>query len=381
MRRTIVALLVVAVVAPLAWRWLRPERVPVRAVAVERGAVERTATNTRAGNVEARRRADLSPDQGGRVARLPHAKGDRVRAGEVLLELEGSIERGQIELSEREVAAAAAERRRACLAAERAAREVERNRRLAEEKIVAADVLDRLESAASEAAAACDVAVAGEKQAAATLSLARTGLAKRTLVAPFDGVLADVSTEVGEWVSPSLPALPVPPVLDLIDPTSIYFSLPMDEVDAASLKPGLPARVTVDSHPGRTFAAKVARVAPYVLDVERQNRTVEIEVELVDPTEAAGLLPGTSADVEVVLERRENVLRLPTASVLAGDTVLAIAGDRLVAKKFERGLSNWDFVEVRSGLGEAEQVVAAVDREEIAAGARVEIVSGEPDGR
>jgi HlyD family secretion protein len=207
--------------------------------------------------------------------------------------------------------------------------------------------------------------------------MARTALAKRTVTAPFDGVLAELSTEVGEWVTPAPPAVPVPPVLDLVDPTSIHLALPMDEVDAARLRPGLSARATVDSHPGSSFAGRIARVAPYVLDLEAQNRTVEIEVELDDAALAERLLPGTSADVEVILDRREGVLRLPTASILAGDRVLVVAGDRLVERTIERGLSNWEWTEVRGGLAEGERAVAAVDDKRIRAGARAEIVAGD----
>jgi len=372
-RRILLALLAVALLALAARRWLAPETVTVRAVAVERGVVERTATNTRAGTVEARQRAKLSPDQGGRVAAVPHRKGDMVHAGDVVLRLDDSLERGQVDLARRQLAAASAERERVCVAAERARRELERNRRLAEQEILAADLLDRYESAAREADAACAVAAAGEASGRASLALAETALDKRTLTAPFDGVVADLSTEVGEWVTPSPPAVPVPAVIDLIDPRSIYLSLPMDEVDSARLARGLVARATVDSHPGRTFPARVARVAPYVLDLEAQNRTVEIEVELDDAALAASLLPGTSADIEVVLERRESVLRLPTAAILAGDRVLAIAGDRLVEKTIRRGLANWDFTEIESGLAEGERVVAAIDRPEIVAGARVAV--------
>lgn len=362
-----------ALVGLAARRWLAPEILPVRAVAVERGVVERTATNTRAGTVEARQRAKLSPDQGGRVAAVPHRKGDRVRAGDVVLRLDDSLERGQVDLARRQLAAAAAERDRVCLAAERARRELERNRRLAEQEILAADLLDRYDSAAREADAGCTAAAAGEASGRASLALAETALAKRTLAAPFDGIVADLSTEVGEWVTPSPPAVPVPAVIDLIDPRSIYLSLPMDEVDSARLTAGLEVRATVDSHPGRAFAARVVRVAPYVLDLEAQNRTVEIEVELDDATLAASLLPGTSADVEVVLERRDGVLRLPTSAILAGDRVLAITAGRLVEKTITRGLANWDFTEVVSGLAEGEPVVAAIDRPEIVAGARVAI--------
>lgn len=373
LKRLLVAAALAAVLALIAWRALAPERVRVRVVAVERGAVEWTATNSRAGTVEARLRAKISPDQGGRVAELPHRRGDRVRKGEALLRLDDSLERGQVAVARRDVAAARAEGERACLAAALARRELERNRRLADEKILAADLLDRLESAAREADAACGASRAGAERAAAALALAETALDKRTVYAPFDGILAELSTEVGEWVTPAPPAVPVPPVLDLIDPTSIHLSLPMDEVDAARLAPGLPARATIDSHPDRTFPGRVARVAPYVLDLEAQNRTVEVEVELDDERLAETLLPGTSADVEVILERRDGVLRLPTASILAGDRVLVVEEDALVERTIERGLSNWDFTEIVAGLEEGERVVAAIDRPEIRAGARVEI--------
>jgi HlyD family secretion protein len=197
------------------------------------------------------------------------------------------------------------------------------------------------------------------------------------LRAPFDAVVAEVGIEVGEWTTPSPPALPVPPVIDLVDPTSIYVTAPMDEVDAGRIRAGQPVRVTVDSHPGESFAGEVERVAPYVLDVEAQNRTVEIEVELADAELAASLLPGTSADVEVVLDAREGVLRIPTAALLSGEKALALEDGGLVSRSLEIGLRNWDVTEVRSGLAEGEQVVVSLDRAEVKAGARATVAPAE----
>jgi HlyD family secretion protein len=191
------------------------------------------------------------------------------------------------------------------------------------------------------------------------------------LRAPFDGVVADSSIEVGEWSTPSPPAMPVPSVLDIIDPSSIYVSAPMDEVDSARLAPGLPARVTVDSHAGKQFPGRVVRVASYVLDVEEQNRTVEIEVELDDRTFAATLLPGTSADVEVVLETRPGVLRVPSSALLSGDKVLVVENGRLAQRTVEVGLRNWDVSEIRGGLARGDAVVVSLDRPEVVPGARV----------
>jgi len=353
----------------------RTEAIEVEVATVERGRVERTATNTRAGTVEAHRRAKLSPEVGGRAVSIPYREGDRVEAGAVVLELDAALEKGEIELRKRQLSAAAAEAQRACLAAERAEREVTRNRQLAADELVAEDVLDRLESAAREADAACAAARASRDSAEAAIRVAREAAAKKTLVAPFAAIVADVSVEVGEFTTPSPPAVPVPPVLDLYDPASIYVSLPMDEVDAASLRTGLPARVTVDSYSGRTFPGTVARVAPYVLDVEAQNRTVEIDVELDDAEFASKLLPGTSADVEVILESRDDALRIPTAALLTGDKALVVEGETLVERELEIGLRNWDFVEARSGLSEGERVVTSLDREEVRAGAKVTVAA------
>jgi HlyD family secretion protein len=147
----------------------------------------------------------------------------------------------------------------------------------------------------------------------------------------------------------------------------------MDEVDSASIRAGQPAKVTVDSHPGREFAGSVSRVAPYVLDLEAQNRTVEIEVELRDVETAATLLPGTSADVEVVLEARDRVLRLPTSALLEGDRVLVTDDGRLEERSVEIGLKNWDYAEVTAGLETGQRVVVSLDRVEVRAGARVEV--------
>lgn len=353
----------------------RTEAIEVEVAAVEHGRVERTATNTRAGTIEARRRAKLSPEIGGRAVRIPYREGERVEAGAVVLELDAALERAEIELRRRQLASAAAEAERACLAAERAGREVERNRQLAADELVAEDLLDRLESAAREAEAGCAAARAGRDSAQAAIGVAREAAAKKVLIAPFPAIVADVSVEVGEYTTPSPPAVPVPPVIDLYDPGSIYVSLPMDEVDAASLRPGLPARVTIDSHAGRTFPGTVARVASYVLDVEAQNRTVGIEVELDDDAFAATLLPGTSADVEVILEARDGALRMPTAGLLTGDRALVVEGEALAERELEVGLRNWDFVEIRSGLAEGDRVVVSLDREEVRAGARVTVAA------
>jgi HlyD family secretion protein len=144
----------------------------------------------------------------------------------------------------------------------------------------------------------------------------------------------------------------------------------MDEVDSARIHIGQSVRITLDSLPGRAFPGHVVRVAPYVLDVEAQNRTVETEVEFDEAASATTLLPGTSADVEVILSAREGALRIPTSALLEGGKVLVLESGRLVERTVTPGLRNWDFTEVEHGLREGERIVVSFERPEITPGAR-----------
>jgi len=373
-RLAILAALVGLIVA-LRATVLKPDPVAVTVTAVDRGTVEQTITNSRAGTVRARRRAKLSPEIGGVVVEIPHREGSRVAAGDVVLRLDDHLQRAELELTLRELTASEAKRNEACLRAERAVRERDRQQRLADDAIISEDLLDQAVTAAETSAAACAAAKAAVGSAAGQVTLAEAQLRKTLLRAPFAAVVADVWIEVGEWATPSPPALPVPPVLDLIDPSSIYVSAPMDEVDAGTLRPDLPVRVTVDSRPGEELAGRILRVAPYVEDVEEQNRTVEIEVEIEDQELAATLLPGTSADVEVILDTRQSVLRVPTLALVEGRQVLVIEDGVLVAKEVETGLSNWNWTEIVSGIAEGDQVVTSLDRTGVEVGAEV-VVEG-----
>ena len=135
----------------------------------------------------------------------------------------------------------------------------------------------------------------------------------------------------------------------------------------------VPVIVTVDSHPGVEFAGRVSRVAPYVVDIESQNRTVEIEVEFDGGTAAARLLPGTSADVEVILAVQEDVLRIPFSALLDGDRVLTADDGVIEELSVEVGLRNWDWVEVKSGLNPGQRAVVSLDRAEVVSGAKVTV--------
>ena len=356
---------------------LTPELIPVKVVALGRGTVESTITNTKAGTVRARRRAHLSPEIGGRVVEIGRREGESVKLGESIIVLDGARQRAQLRLAQESLRAAQAARREACIQRDRAGRDLERKRELAAQKIVSDDLLDQLQSIFEASNASCKRVAAEVDRAQAQIAAAEIELEKMVIRAPFDGVIAEVAIEVGEWITPSPPLIQAPAVVDVIDLSSLYISAPMDEVDSAAIHAGQHAKLTVDSHPDAQFEGTVVRVAPYVLDFVAQNRTVEIEVELVDTEVAAKLLPGTSADVEVVLESHDEALRLPTSALLENSRVLVANDGKLEERPVEIGLKNWDYAEVTGGLDEGQRVVISLERVEVKAGARVEVVETE----
>ena len=85
------------------------------------------------------------------------------------------------------------------------------------------------------------------------------------------------------------------------------------------------------------------------------------------------LLPGTTADVEIVLRSKEGALRIPTYALLEGNKVLVVREERLVSVPVTTGLRNWEWVEVVSGISPGDRVVTSLDRAEVKEGARVTI--------
>lgn len=373
LRAVAVVVVLAALVLALRATVFAPDPVPVTVYEAARGRVEETVTNSEAGTVSSRRRAELSPEIGGRVAALPVREGETVEAGSLLLRLADEDYRAQVELKARSLEAARASARQSCREAEQAQLELDRLLRLSDEQIVSQDAVDRARSQRDVTAAACEAGKAGIAQAEAALTQARVQLGKTVIRAPFTGVVADVRTEVGEWITPSPTGVPVPPVIELFAPEEIYVSAPLDEVHLADVRVGLPVRITMDAYRDEELRGTVERVAPYVVDVRDQNRTFEIDVAFDDPGRAAKIPPGTSADVEVILDVREDVLRVPSYAIIRGERVLVVRGGELVSVDVEQGLSNWEFTEISAGLEPGDRVVVSLDREEVRAGALVTV--------
>ena len=373
LRRWLIRLSVLAVLIGGGWfAWWKlsaPKPIEVGVATVGEGKVEATVSNTRAGTVKACRRAKLSPQGGGQIARLLVHEGDRVKAGQILIELWSEDLEAQIKLAREQVDSARAHRNEACAASAAARRDAVRQRQLAGKGFISEAAIDQSVSNADVKEATCKAAVTDIAAALARVSAARAGLDRSVLKAPFAGIVAEVTGELGEYSTPSPPGIPTPPAIDLIDDSCLYVTAPVDEVDAPKLKVGQPARIALDAYPGRHFPGRVTRIAPYVLEVEKQARTVDVDVGFDIPQKINGLKAGFSADAEIILDAQERVLRVPTQAVLEGGKVLVLAGGKLQERKLQTGLANWEFTEVKSGLAAGEQVVTTLSQEGVKAGA------------
>lgn len=361
--RWIVLVLVIAAAAVIVWFLTRPEPVEVVVKPVDRGIVEQTVANTRAGTVKACRRAKLSPSIGGQIAKLSIHEGDTVKQGDLLLEIWNQDLVAEVQLAQSEAEAARARARAACLKAEVSQREANRLVKLRDKGVASEEQTDKAVTEAKALGADCNAAKASILMSQARIGVVKANLDRTRLIAPFDGVVAEINGELSEFVTPSPIGIATPPVVDLIDNTCFYITAPIDEVDVPKIAPGMTARVSLDAFGDRSFPGKVRRIAPYVLDREKQARTVDVEVEFTLPEDIRKMLAGYSADVEIILDVRQNTLRIPTTAVLDGDRVFVyLPGDKVIkARTFKSGISNWYYTEVISGLKPDEQVVINVD--------------------
>lgn len=380
-RRILISLLVLAALAAAFWWFTRPKPVAVIAREIDRGKVESSIANTRAGTVEACQRTKLSTIIGGRIEVLAVKEGDRVKKGQLLMKLWNDDQQAQSTLAQTQVVTARQRVTEACAQATNAEREAARQTSLREKGFVSSS---REESARTEAEArraSCDAAKADVAQFQAKVSATRVEQGRTVLYAPFDGTVAKIVGEVGEYSTPSPPGVQTPPAIDLIDDSCLYIKAPMDEVDAPKITAGQPVRISLDALPKKSFAGTVKRVAPYVSAVEKQARTVDIEATFDKPDEPGKLLVGYSADVEVILAVRDDVVRVPTAALLEGGRVLVAGKDgKLEERKIKTGLANWEFTQVLEGLAAGERVVTSLERMGVKAGVNYTLEE-KPQGR
>ena len=309
--------------------------------------VEQTVSNTRAGTIDACRRSKMSPAMGGQIATIAVDEGDMVEKDQILLELWNKETKARVKAAERSA-------EQACIISAKAQRDADRANELFSKGLTSEEAKEAAVTNAESGTAACNAAKA-------QVEVNKASLERTQLIAPFSGIVAEIEGELGEYVTPSPVGVATKPTLDLIDNTCIYIKAPIDEIDAPEVVAGLKSRITMDAFGQKEFPATVRRVAPYVLDLEKQARTVEIEAVFDNPQEF--LLPGYSADITIIIDTSEATLSIPSQALMAGGFVYLINSDNSISKtEIKVGLSNWQHTEVLGGLTIEDEIVLSVDR-------------------
>ena len=300
----------------------------------------------------------MSPAMGGQIATLAVEEGDMVEKDQILLELWNKETKARVKAAERSAD-------QTCIISAKAQRDADRSNELFSKGLTSEEAKEAAVTNAESGLAACNAAKA-------QVEVTKASLERTQLIAPFGGIVAEIEGELGEYVTPSPVGVATKPTLDLIDNTCIYIKAPIDEIDAPEVVAGLKSRITMDAFGRKEFPATVRRVAPYVLDLEKQARTVEIEAVFDNPQEF--LLPGYSADITIIVDTSEETLSIPSQAVMGGNSVYLINSDGTISEKeIEVGLSNWQVTEVLNGLSIDDQIVLSIDRKGLGDGVKVTV--------
>lgn len=381
-RRMIIVGILLFIIMLFTWVFNRVDPIAVTLTMVEYGTVEKTIANTRAGTVKACRRAKLSPSVGGQIVALPIDEGDTVKAGQLLLELWNQDLRAQVKLVNNELFASKNHSTASCAQAKLSETSLERLEPLVPSGAVSKQRYDEINANYLMHQAQCRAAEDSVHMQEAHLQVAQAQLAKTRLFAPFDGVVANISAELNEFVTPSPIGIQTPPAIDLINTNCFYVTAPIDEVDAPNAELDMPVRIRLDAFGDQYFNGTIRRIAEFVLDLEKQARTVDIEVAFNDPSDYKTLLAGYSADIEIVVDAHSNVLRIPSESLMEKQVWLYDADSETIELRgIEPGLSNWDHSEIISGLSAGDRIVLSVEHEGLSHGAKVNAVDPQAKNR
>lgn len=311
---------------------------PVKVLKVRREKITEKITYT--GTLEAWTKINITPEVGGKIARIDVQEGDRVTKGQLLAELE--TESIRLLLKQAEAGVAVAEASHAD-----ARRNKERMDRLIKENAVSEMQREKIQLA-------FDAAAAQLEQARAGLNLARHALDVSLMKAPFAGVVASKNAEVGDVINPMMGGFGggAGGVLTLMDYSRIKITVAVSPQDIGRIRKGQEAVLQVGSFPGRDFRG-VVRIVNLTADAQ----TKKFGVEAVFDNPDAALRPGTFGDLVFEVQSHENALVVPQIAVLENSYVFVVEGGKAVKKNVALGIQNTTMIEILDGLAEGALVV------------------------
>ncbi|HOW85799.1 MAG TPA: efflux RND transporter periplasmic adaptor subunit [Candidatus Aminicenantes bacterium] len=312
---------------------------PVKVFKAARERITEKITYT--GTLEALNKINITPETGGKIARICVEAGDRVAKGQLLAELETESIRLQLKQAEAGVAVAEA-------AYADALKNKERMDRLIKEQAVSEQQREKIQLA-------FDAASAQLEQARAALNLARHALDVSLMTAPFAGVIASKNAEVGDVINPMMGGAyggGAGGVLTLMDYSTIKLAVAVSPENIGRIRKGQDAVLKVGALPGREFRGVVR-----VVNLTADPQTKKFEVEVHVPNPEAALRPGTFGDLVFEVQSHDNALVVPQTAVLENTYVYVVEGGKAVRKNVTLGIQNTTMIEILGGLADQEAVV------------------------
>jgi HlyD family secretion protein len=282
-----------------------------------------TLTVSANGTLQPTRSVNVGSELSGTVRRVLVDVNDRVKAGQVLVELDDSKLKDQVTSSRAALAAAEAAQAQAAatVTESRAAlHRYEEVARLSGGKVPSATELDSARAALARAVAIEASAAANINVARASLSSNETNLSKASIRSPIDGVVLSRSVDPGNAVAASLQAVTLFSLAENLKQLQLEASV--DEADVGVVKVGQKASFTVSAYPSRHFPAAIRRVA---YGSTTTNNVVTYVTTLDVDNSDLSLRPGMTAVATIVATERDGVLLVPNTALLFSPTSAAAA--------------------------------------------------------
>ncbi|MFN9092167.1 MAG: efflux RND transporter periplasmic adaptor subunit [Alphaproteobacteria bacterium] len=285
-----------------------PDATPYRTAPVESGAVIQTVSAS--GMIEALVTVEVGSQISGQILSIMADFNDRVRAGQVLAELDPQTYQSRLRLGQAEVAAGEAAVRQAEAQAQQARQELVRRRALAAQGYLSEAGLEAAEAQARTSAAALEAARARVEQSRANLRATEVDLSRTRILSPIDGVVVFRAIEPGQTVAASFQA----PVLFRIarDFDRVKVRISVDEADIGGVREGQAVTFTVDAYPDQVFDGVVTQVRKQPFS---EQNVIAYTVMAEAQNTGGRLLPGMTANADIVIQRRNAVLKVPIAAL------------------------------------------------------------------
>lgn len=286
----------------------KEEKDPYRTAAVEQGAITKSVSAS--GTLQALVTVEVGSQISGQIRQVLVDFNDEVRKGQVLATLDPQTYESRVASSQADVNAGQAAVRQAQAQLANAQADYDRKKTLVAQGIYSPSVLDQSKAAYQVAVASVEAARARVGQSQASLRSQRVDLGRTTIVSPIDGVVVDRQIEPGQTVAASLQA----PVLFRIaqDLSKVEVKISVDEADIGQLQEGQAVKFTVDAFPDDNFRGIVTQVRKQ--PVTEQNVVAYVVIAEADNPDGK-LLPGMTANADVILETYPNVLKVPAAAL------------------------------------------------------------------